>query len=357
MRIIQSLFFLTLLGIAVFYFLDRTETSPEEVVQQVTKIVKEKRHVLDTKVSPSEEDTSVVPLEGNIFQWIGQTSEALEGSFGVPVRIDKSAYDYEWWVYTNSTNQYVQFGVEDNVVKTIFATGEGLDINPVYIGQPYGEVDQEFSFSEEVSYNNGVSSYKFRISKEDIQVRPLVKLNDNTFIQLYFDTFTDKLSSLRVLTADTILKQRPYEIEYRGKLPDDPIFTEDEWEEIEKGMEQQIYDITNIIRHRHGKDKLDWEESVSNVAFLHSKDMEENNYFSHYSLNGDGLKERLEAGEVFYTAAGENIAAQYPDAPAAMEGWLNSEGHREALLSNDYTHIGVGVHRLYYTQNFLGKPL
>lgn len=64
-------------------------------------------------------------------------------------------------------------------------------------------------------------------------------------------------------------------------------------------MEQQIYDITNIIRHRHGKDKLDWEESVSNVAFLHSKDMEENNYFSHYSLNGDGLKERLEAGEVF----------------------------------------------------------
>ncbi|MBR3119412.1 MAG: CAP domain-containing protein, partial [Oceanobacillus sp.] len=45
------------------------------------------------------------------------------------------------------------------------------------------------------------------------------------------------------------------------------------------------------------------------------------------------------------------------DAPAAMEGWLNSEGHREALLSNDYTHIGVGVHRLYYTQNFLGKPL
>ncbi|WP_339227583.1 CAP domain-containing protein [Oceanobacillus sp. FSL K6-2867] len=357
MRIIRNLFLLSLLAIAGFYVLDRTETSPKEVVQQVTDIVKEKRHVLESKISPEEVNIEPVPLEGNIFQWIGKSSDELKKDFGEPIRIDKSAYDYEWWVYTNSTNQYVQFGIEDDVVKTIFATGENLDTEPINIGQPYEEVNQKFGFTDEVSYNNGISSYTFRISEEDIGVRPLVKLNDSTFIQLYFDTFTDKLSSVRVLTADTLLKHRPYEIEYRGKLPDEPNFTDGEWQEIEEGMEQQIYDLTNIIRHRHGKSMLDWKESVSNVAFLHSKDMEENNYFSHYSLNGDGLKERLEAEDVFYLAAGENIAAQYPDAPAAMEGWLNSEGHREALLSDDYTHIGVGVYRLYYTQNFLDKPL
>lgn len=357
MRIIRSLFFLTLLAVALFYFFDQTETSPKELVQHVINIEKEKQNVLESKISPEEEDIPAVSIGANIFQWIGQTSEELEESFDEPVRIDKSAYDYEWWVYTNSTNQYVQFGIEDNVVKTIFATGEEIDTEPIYIGQSYEEVNQEFGFTDEVSYNNGISSYTFRISEEDIQERPLVKLNDSTFIQFYFDTFTDKLSSVRVLTAETLLKHRPYEVEYRGKLPDEPNLTDDEWAEIEKGMEQQIYDMTNIIRHRHGKDKLEWEESVSNVAFLHSKDMEENNYFSHYSLNGDGLKERLEAEDVFYMTAGENIAAQYPDAPGAMEGWINSEGHREALLSDDYSHIGVGVYRLYYTQNFLGKPL
>lgn len=69
-----------------------------------------------------------------------------------------------------------------------------------------------------------------------------------------------------------------------------------------------------------------------------------------------GLKERLASEEVYYLAAGENIAAQYPDAPAAMQGWLNSKGHREALLEDDYTHLGVGVYHFYYTQNFLQKP-
>ncbi|MGK0698226.1 CAP domain-containing protein [Priestia flexa] len=51
--------------------------------------------------------------------------------------------------------------------------------------------------------------------------------------------------------------------------------------------------------------------------------------------------------------AGENIASNYTDGPAAVEGWLNSEGHRKALLNNDFTHLGVGVYEKFYTQNFI----
>ncbi|MDY0396277.1 CAP domain-containing protein [Virgibacillus halophilus] len=40
-----------------------------------------------------------------------------------------------------------------------------------------------------------------------------------------------------------------------------------------------------------------------------------------------------------------------------MQGWLNSKGHREALLNKDYTNLGVGVYKFYYTQNFLAKPM
>lgn len=54
-----------------------------------------------------------------------------------------------------------------------------------------------------------------------------------------------------------------------------------------------------------------------------------------------------------FQQAGENIAYNYVDGPAAVEGWLNSEGHRKALLNEDYTHLGVGVDHKYYTQNFI----
>ncbi|MEK1830243.1 CAP domain-containing protein [Priestia megaterium] len=51
--------------------------------------------------------------------------------------------------------------------------------------------------------------------------------------------------------------------------------------------------------------------------------------------------------------AGENIASNYQDGIAAVEGWLNSEGHRKALLNKEFTRLGVGVYEKYYTQNFI----
>jgi uncharacterized protein YkwD len=61
----------------------------------------------------------------------------------------------------------------------------------------------------------------------------------------------------------------------------------------------------------------------------------------------------LTAANVPFQMAGENIAAHYVDGPAVVEGWLNSKGHRESLLSGDFTHLGVGVYQKYYTQNFI----
>lgn len=42
-------------------------------------------------------------------------------------------------------------------------------------------------------------------------------------------------------------------------------------------------------------------------------------------------------------------------AQPAVEGWLNSKGHRENLLDGSYTYMGAGTYRKYYTQNFIIK--
>ena len=41
------------------------------------------------------------------------------------------------------------------------------------------------------------------------------------------------------------------------------------------------------------------------------------------------------------------------DAPAVIEGWMNSKGHRKSLLNDDFTHTGIGVYKKYFTQNIL----
>ena len=43
-----------------------------------------------------------------------------------------------------------------------------------------------------------------------------------------------------------------------------------------------------------------------------------------------------------YSNLGENIAAGYPTPATAVQGWMNSPGHRRNILSADFAHMGVG---------------
>ncbi|WP_181348942.1 CAP domain-containing protein [Thalassobacillus sp. CUG 92003] len=286
--------------------------------------------------------------------WMGKTSRELMDTMGEPDRKDKSAYGYTWWVYEQPTT-YLQFGIAEGKVVTWVGTGDINHMSDYSIGQPYDEVSDVAPFSETLTLETE-GTYTFELTEVDLAQRPLVKLDDETYAQLYFDTVTRKLSSIRVMSPEVLLILQPYRVTYRGELHEPPFMSEEEWKTVQAGNEQQIMTITNKIRERHSKSKLEWSKLAANVAYAHSKDMKSENYFSHHSQNGDGLKERLEKGDVHYVRAGENIAAQYIDAAAAVNGWLNSEGHREALLDGAYTHLGVGVHRDYYTQNFLTIP-
>ncbi|SHF48889.1 CAP domain-containing protein [Ornithinibacillus halophilus] len=358
MRVIRRVLLfllLLLLAISIVLFLFNDKESTQKPVNHIYHESLTSEKELQNKQVP-EKIISDHILQDNLFKWMGSGVNQLEEALGEPLRKDISSYGYTWLVYMKDHSEYVQFGVMDDEVKTIFATGMDVGTNSIKIGDDYDHLNQIFSFSTEVTYGKGITSYTFQLDEEDLKMRPLVRVGNDVYMQLYFDTFTQKLSSIRILTGEILLLQRPYALSYRGDLPEQPKLSDEQWDQVEAGMESQIFDITNVIRNSFDRSTLEWEESVKEVAYLHSKDMAENNYFSHYALNGDGLKERLAAQDIFYFSAGENIAALYVDAPAAVEGWLNSEGHREALLNNDFTHLGVGVFRYYYTQNFLTKP-
>lgn len=301
-----------------------------------------------------EEKRPKIEFNDSVFSLMNKTEEEIVELLGEPARKDQSAYGYIWWVY-NDLASYLQVGLLDGRVITVFAAGEDLQSEPIAINDDYKDIINRFDIEHKVYYEDGNSHYAFIMNDQDVQEHPLIKLDEDFFVQLYIDTFTGKVSSLRILTGELLTLQRFYEMEYRGSLPEEKQYSEEEWESIEAGMVEQIYDLTNVFRKRHGLQTVTFNEQVSKVAYDHSKDMYNNHYFSHESKDGRGLKERLEEKDIYYVAAGENIAAQHSDAIAAMQGWMNSKGHRESLLNEQYNSLGIGVYRLYYTQNFIFK--
>lgn len=291
------------------------------------------------------------PQQG-VASLLGKDIEGLKKILGNPSRVDLSAYGFHWWIFNNDPDQYIQAGVLNDKVVTAYGIGPKVDVLPFKIGQPIEEIFSMNVIEPEVTFEYNGSSYKFELSEQDMNTRPVIKMGDY-FVQLYIDKFTSSVSSIRYMDKETIIKQRPYEMVYRGTLIEPPMLSEGDWVRIEAGQEKQILDITNAIRSRHELQLLEWDEKTAEVAYAHSKDMAIEDYFSHESEKYGDLSERLKAAEILYEVAGENIAANYTDAPAVVEGWLNSESHREALLNEDFSHLGVGVYQKHYTQNFL----
>jgi uncharacterized protein YkwD len=294
-----------------------------------------------------------MPKEG-LALLIGQTTKTLLKEFGAPDRIDETIYDYQWYIYNADDSHYMQIGIENNKVVTIFALGDNLDVAPFEIGQPVEEIFNTQYIDTNINIDLNGNSYRFELNDTDLNLRPIVQLG-KIYAQLYIDRFTGNLSSVRFLTAETLVKQKPYELVYTGELLKPVPPSENLWKTIEEGSSQEIFDITNVIRNRNDLPPLKWDESTADAAYEHSKDMAENKDFSHTSKKFGTLADRLKSAKVAYQTAGENIAADYTDGPAVVEGWLNSKGHRDSMLNKDFSHLGVGVFRKFYTQNFIQK--
>lgn len=131
-------------------------------------------------------------------------------------------------------------------------------------------------------------------------------------------------------------------------------------EVTEKNFENQVIQLTNQERAKHGLKPLAANWELSRVARYKSADMRDRNYFSHTSPTYGSPFDMMKSFGVSYRSAGENIAAGQTTPQQVVQAWMNSEGHRKNILSPNYTQIGVGYavggsQRHYWTQMFISK--
>jgi len=126
-------------------------------------------------------------------------------------------------------------------------------------------------------------------------------------------------------------------------------------------VEIDFLDLVNAERASLNKNPLTANSALGNAAYLHSKDMGDNNYFAHTSLDGRTFDQRIAAaGYTNYYSAGENIAYAYgsPSAAQVFAMWKNSPGHYANMIG-DFKDAGLGVYTIngytYYTLDLGSK--
>ncbi|QJQ95960.1 MULTISPECIES: CAP domain-containing protein [Halomonadaceae] len=133
-------------------------------------------------------------------------------------------------------------------------------------------------------------------------------------------------------------------------------------------MQREMLERVNAARQESrqcGDDDFDaarpvaWNCDLAAAAEAHSRDMAENDYFSHTDPEGEGLQARVEAESYNWRAIAENIAAGQESIVEVVEGWLASPGHCANLMNDTFTEMGMArieeaqsLRSPYWTQVF-----
>jgi uncharacterized protein YkwD len=107
-------------------------------------------------------------------------------------------------------------------------------------------------------------------------------------------------------------------------------------------LEQEVADLINQYRRSKGLPEVTLVAELIQAARRHSRDMADNDFFSHTGSDGSNAGQRMRDAGYDWATWGEIIAVGCSSAACAVNLWKNSSGHNAIMLSSSYEDFGVG---------------
>jgi uncharacterized protein YkwD len=104
--------------------------------------------------------------------------------------------------------------------------------------------------------------------------------------------------------------------------------------------QDEIITAINAVRAANGSPPWSYNQALESAARSQARLMAQRNTMSHDL--GVTLRQRVTTAG-YIGAVGENVAKGYPTLAGAIEGWMNSAGHRSTLLSKKFTEFGLAA--------------
>lgn len=98
--------------------------------------------------------------------------------------------------------------------------------------------------------------------------------------------------------------------------------------------------------------ELKWNKTLHKSAYSYAKHMYDHNIFSHHSIDGKDVADRIEELGYEWQYAGENLAEGQKSFDIALRDWMASKTHCEMIMNPDMTEMGLAKYGKYWVHHF-----
>lgn len=110
----------------------------------------------------------------------------------------------------------------------------------------------------------------------------------------------------------------------------------------------KTFELVNAERIKAGVPAYQHLDVLDTIASIRAWELTVEYRSDHIRPDGTICTTAFNQNGILYGAWSENVAAGQTTPEAVVDAWMNSASHRAAILSADYTHMGVGY---YYSEN------
>lgn len=120
---------------------------------------------------------------------------------------------------------------------------------------------------------------------------------------------------------------------------------------------ESVLQQMNAYRAERGFPALQIDSRLEAAAESRMREMEESGYWAHQSPDGASPFRWLDVHGYKHRYAGENLASGFETAELLVASWMESRGHRQAILSPLYQDCGIAIIDGSTTKRATGKSV
>lgn len=205
-----------------------------------------------------KEKNDVHPLPVMGFEhYIGLPIEDYIERHGQPLRTGPSNFGAEWWTFSVRQEEYVQIEVKNGFIRSVFVMGEEVNTGPIGIGMTQENIYDETELTDYFSFQSEGIEYNLSLTKNDLEMFPLIYFENNSFVMLFFHPERDSVYALRYLSAEALLQTNYYSITSdEDELPFAYTPTKEKDKLVLFEKEKQLLTLFSIIRKQNGEAPL-----------------------------------------------------------------------------------------------------
>ncbi|SKR81031.1 uncharacterized protein, YkwD family [Mycobacteroides abscessus subsp. abscessus] len=289
------------------------------------------------------------PKKG-VGTWIGKNINQLTKKYGQANRTYPVSDGYKNYVFKKK-NQYYIVSVKDNQIKSVYATGNDVNMSPLHIGEENSKIYENTSINPEPTIKSNGKVYEFELSDEDLKTQTLIKYG-NVYAQVYSDQQSNKIMAIRFLDKDALASLQPYKTN-ESQSSSSKKHKELPYEQNPNQL-MTLYEVTNEMRKLKGLKPLKVNNDIAHIASINLFDATKSGYDS-VEFTENVLKQQLDERDISYTSTSQNVGYNFDDVPTLIHSWMNSDIHRSRMLNTKYDEMGGEVMKDYYSLIFLEK--